>query len=139
MQIIFGTHTFEALAYPRENNDMLVLNFDATGTTFEDLKAILHDHKCTRVVRFVDEGEHEIEYSNYSVYRELQYTDGEDERTIAMATLVQEDLATKVDRLAELINEQAVSIEDTNTAIDEIMTIVIPELLGGETPVDDEA
>ena len=139
MQIIFGSHTFEALAYPRENNDMLVLNFDATGTTFEDLKTILHDPKCTRVVRFIDEGEHEVEYSNYSVYRELQYTDGEDERTVAMATLIQEDLATKVDRLAELINEQAVSIEDTNTAIDEIMTVVIPELLGGETPVDDEA
>ena len=134
MQIIFGTHEFGALAYPRENGEMLVVNFDATGTTFEDLKDILHDLKSTRVITFVDEGEHEIEYRNYSVYKELQYTD-EDERTVAMATLLQEDLATKVDRLTVFIEEQ---IESTNNAIDDIMTVVIPELLFGDMPTDDE-
>lgn len=134
MQIIFGAHAFEALAYPRENGEMLVVNFDATGTTFEDLKDILHDPKSTRVITFVDEGEHEIEYGNYSVYKELQYTD-EEERTVAMATLLQEDLATKVDRLAVFIEAQ---LETTNNAIDDIMTVVIPELLFGDMPTDDE-
>lgn len=139
MQIKFGTHTFEATAYPRENGEMMVASFIATGTTFEDLKEILHNPKNTNVIVFVDEGEHEIEYRNYSVYRELQYTDGEDEDTVATVTLKLEDLATKVDRLAALIEAQAISIEDTNTAIDEIMTVVIPELLFGDLiAVDDE-
>lgn len=123
MQVVFGDNSFEAVNQPRENGDMLIIAFEPGESTFDQVKAILHSQTNTREIEFID-GEHTIEYRDFVVYRELVFND-KDGVITATVTLYKEDLT---DRVATL----AAYIEDTNTAIDEIMTVVIPELLFGE-------
>ena len=123
MQVVFGENTFEAVGKPRENGNMLILAFDPDESSFDQVKAILHSQTNTRTIEFID-GEHTIEYRDFVVYRELVFNDNGTSIT-ATATLYKEDLTDRVTALAA-------NIEDTNTAIDEIMTVVIPELLFGE-------
>ena len=54
MQIVFGSHTFEAAGQPRENGNMLILAFDPSASTFDQIKAILHSATNTRSIEFVD-------------------------------------------------------------------------------------
>lgn len=123
MQVVFGENTFEAVNQPRENGNVLILAFEPEDVTFNQVKALLHNQTNTREIEFID-GEHNIEYRDFVVYRELVFNDKDGEIT-ATATLYKEDLTDRVTALAAYI-------EDTNTAIDEIMTVVIPELLFGE-------
>ena len=123
MQVVFGDSTFEAVNQPRENGNMLILAFEPGESTFDQVKAILHSQTNTRAIEFID-GAHTIEYRDFVVYRELVFNDN-GEKVTATATLYKEDLTDRVTALAAYI-------EDTNTAIDEIMTVVIPELLFGE-------
>lgn len=136
MQIAFGSYTFEADSKPRESGSTLMVSFLPGEMTFEDVKEMLHNPSNTQCITLID-GEHEIEYHNFTVYRELQFHDKGGNIITATVTMNKEDLATQVRRLAEAVEAQGLSIEDTNTAIDEIMTVVIPELLFPE-PVDDE-
>ena len=122
MQVVFGENTFDAVNQPRENGSMLILAFDPGESTFDEVKAIIHSQTNTRTIEFID-GEHSIEYRDFVVFRELVFNDNGEQIT-ATATLYKEDLTDRVTALADYI-------EDTNTAIDEIMTVVIPELLFG--------
>ena len=122
MQVVFGENTFDAVNQPRENGNMLILAFDPGESTFDEVKTITHSQTNTRTIEFID-GEHTIEYRDFVVFRELVFNDKDDEIT-ATVTLYKEDLTDRVTALADYI-------EDTNTAIDEIMTVVIPELLFG--------
>lgn len=135
MQIAFGSYTFETDSKPRESGSTLVVSFFPGEMSFESVKELLHSPVNTQSVVLID-GQHETEYHNFTVYKELQFHD-KGEVIVATATLNKEDLATQVRRLADAVEAQGVSIEDTNNAIDEIMTVVIPELLFQE-PVDDE-
>ena len=135
MQIAFGSYTFETDSKPRESGSTLVVSFFPNEMPFESVKELLHSPLNTQSVVLIDE-QHETEYHNFTVYKELQFYD-KGEVIVAAATLNKEDLATQVRRLADAVESQGVSIEDTNNAIDEIMTVVIPELLFQE-PVDDE-
>lgn len=135
MQIAFGNYTFEADSKPRESGSTLLVTFFPGEMSFEDVKEMLHSPFNTQTVTLID-GEHETEYHNFTVYKELQFHDKGD-ATVATTTLNKEDIATQVRRLAEAVEAQGASIEDTNNTIDEIMTVVIPELLFPE-PVDDE-
>ena len=123
MQVVFGENTFEAVSQPRENGNTLILAFDPDESSFAQIKSILHSQTNTRTIEFVD-GEHTIEYRDFVVYRELIFND-KDGVITATATLYKEDLTDRVTALANYI-------EDTNIAIDEIMTVVIPELLFGD-------
>lgn len=131
MTIQFGTYEFVAESRPRENGSVLFLSFFPKDLSFEEMKRIMNDSSNTSTIT-VTEGTKTTYYRDFSVLKTLVYADNSGD-VVATVELWKTDLQEEVHKLKDASESQSESIDYLNTSIDDIMTVVIPTILGDMT------